>query len=104
MSSYGIGYLLGMVIGSGFLLFVIYVILETLIFKRVFNDPVTGKMVAAGVATVLMLFLALGSADPSQVTPRLLATIVAAIPLALYAHRRGLKVRARQSEVAQDFE
>lgn len=105
MSSFGIGYFLGQIVGNGIFLFVIYALLDTLICKRVFDDPVKGKLTAAAAATAVMLFIAVAGMDrPDFGVGRIVATLVAALLVAIYAWRRGMKVRARQADLGGTFD
>ncbi|MEQ1499520.1 MAG: hypothetical protein ABL914_12770 [Novosphingobium sp.] len=105
MSSFTIGYFLGQVLGNGFVLFVFYAILETLIFKRIFDDPVKGKLTAAAAASAVMLFIALAATvRPGFEAMRIVSVLMASLLVSIYAWRRGLKVRARQADVGQTFE
>ena len=102
MSSYSMGYFLGQIVGACFIVFIIYAVLETLIFKRLFDDPVKGKLTAAGVSWSLLLFLNLGNvarAGPIAV----IAAFVAALVVSLYAWKRGHTVRQREADVGETF-
>ena len=96
MSSFAIGYFLGQVLGNGFVLFAIYAILETVIFKRIFDDPVKGKLTAAAAASAVMLLIAVSAPSrPEFGFMPIAGTLVAALLVSIYAWRRGLKVRTR---------
>lgn len=106
MSGQSLGLILGLVV-SAFTVFVFYVILETLIFKRIANDPVVGKLGAALAAWIAAgIFYGVRSRAVEGFDGRgFVYTLPAAALVAIYAYRRGLRIRKRdQDAIDSTFE
>lgn len=101
-------YVVGQTIGGMFGIFILYILVEWAIFKRVFDDPIKGKLTSVFVAYLIGSLLAgFGRADGG--TYYWGAFLDYAIPsvlvacFAFYAGKR-LKEQSREQGVAEVFE
>lgn len=86
---------MGQFVGGVVGVFFLYVIWEWALFKRVANDPVTGKLssVAAAYATAVVVY-GFSSANGGQWQPAgLLIYLPGALIVAVYGYNRGMKLR-----------
>ncbi len=98
---------LGQFVGGVIGVFFLYVIWEWALFKRVADDPVTGKLssVAAAYATAVIAY-GFGEANGGPWQPTGLPIYLpGAIIVAVYGYNRGMKVRENPAGTdAETFE
>jgi hypothetical protein len=92
--------LIASLIGGTFAVLFAYVILESLIFKRISDDPVAGKLSAVGAAWVVVsIVYGFTTARETGFNPAGFITYLpGAMLVAIYAYRRGLRVRQRMND------
>jgi membrane associated rhomboid family serine protease len=92
--------LIASLIGGTIAVMFFYIILETLIFKRISDDPVAGKLSATAAAWVVvsLLYGFTRSGDTGFTLAGFVAYLPGAMLVAIYAYRRGLRVRQRMTD------
>lgn len=93
-------FMIASLIGGAVAVLFFYVILETFIFKRIADDPVIGKLSAVAAAWVLVRLIS-GfnlSGDTGFSPAGFVGYMPGAMLVAIYAYRRGLRVRQRQMD------
>lgn len=99
MSAESLAMIIGLLV-STFSVFVFYMILETLIFKRIADDPVVGKLSAVAAAWIAAsIFYGVRSTETAGFDGRgFIYHIPATALVAIYAYRRGLRIRKRDQD------
>lgn len=96
---------MGQIIGSIFGVFVLYSIWEWVLFRRIMDDPLKGKMLSllAAYLTAAIIW-GFGAADGGPFrTDGFFLYLVGAVPVGVYAYHRGNKLR-REPNAANDAE
>ena len=95
---------MGEFVGGVIGVYLLYAIWEWALFKRVADDPVTGKLgsVAAAYATAVIAY-GFGSANGGPWQPTgLLIYLPGALIVAVYGYNRGMKLRDRPDGTEAD--
>ena len=90
-------------VGAALGVFVLYSIWEFVLFKRVFDDPLRGKLSAlvAAYLTAATLY-GFGAADGGPYrTEGFWLYLIGAIPTGIYAWHRGMKLREQPERVLE---
>ncbi|MBA16624.1 MAG: hypothetical protein CMN73_09760 [Sphingomonas sp.] len=88
-------YIIGSIVGSLIAIYLLAALWEWLLFKRVLDDPLMGKLLSVGAAWLTSGVLGgFGMADRGPYYwPAFLIYAPAAAILALFAYRRGMQLR-----------
>lgn len=99
---------LGFFVGGLLAIYLLAALWEWALFKRVLDDPLTGKLASVGAGWLTSSVLAgFGMADGgTYYWPAFLAYLPAAAILAIFAYRRGQRLRGEQAPdgLAETFE
>jgi uncharacterized membrane protein len=99
-------FMIGLVFGCAFVFF-LYGVIDRLVFSKLLDDPVKGKLASIVVAWLIAGTL-LALVSPQQTAGSLLAPyivfIVPAVLIGIYAYRRGLAIRKAQTVDVSIFE
>lgn len=95
---------MGQIVGGILAIFVLHAVWEFLLFKRICDDPVKGKLLAtaAAYATAVVVY-GFGAADGGPWTPAgIIAYLPGAVAVAIYSIVRGRKVRQQSVESSHE--